>query len=112
MNTDIWTCIRAGSLALAVGALASPALAQGQGGVRTDSTAENPSTKSGTPMQRQMDNTGANTGSMQRATPPTGMSSGSEAGSGGGSAKGQGSDNSQPLSDPRANPETPVSPAR
>jgi hypothetical protein len=112
MTSDIWTCIRAGSLALAVGALASPAFAQGQGGVKPDTTAENPSTKAGTPMQRRMDNTGANTGSMQQTTPPAGMSSGSEAGSGGGSAKGQGSNGGQPLSDPRANPNAPVSPSR
>jgi hypothetical protein len=112
MKREFLTGLRVGTFALAIAALATPALAQGQGGVKPDSTAENPSTKAGTPAQKRMDTKGTNTGSMQRATPRAGTSSGSEAGSGGGSAKGQGSSSGQPTSDPRANPNTPVSPTR
>jgi hypothetical protein len=37
----------AGAIALSIAALTNPALAQGQGGVKTDSSAENPTTKTG-----------------------------------------------------------------
>jgi hypothetical protein len=47
MKRQILTGVRAGTLAIALAALATPVLAQGQGGVKSDSTAENPSTKTG-----------------------------------------------------------------
>ncbi|HET9903670.1 MAG TPA: hypothetical protein VFQ27_08235 [Xanthobacteraceae bacterium] len=112
MRREVWK--EFGAAAIALGLLAAPALAQGQGGTRPDSSAENPSTKSGSPMERDRDMRGmdmrGNTGSMQGA-PNTGVSpGGSETGSGGGGSMGQGTSPGQPLSDPRANPETPVTP--
>jgi hypothetical protein len=76
MKHEIWTGVRAGILVAGIVAFASPVMAQGQGGVKPDSTAENPSTKTGNsmpqkPMMKKDMKKGSNTGSMTRSKTAT-----------------------------------------
>jgi hypothetical protein len=72
----------AGALALGIAALANPAFAQGQGSMKSDSSAENPSTKTGGDTKKKDDAMTKSQGSATTGSAPRGTMSNSPTGAG------------------------------